>query len=102
MLAATRTTRASASGWPADVKLLVAKIGESAGQGDRIATVLGRHHANAVVICFFSMYTGGTDAGRAPAQSQGFFREAGAATLAPDPRFRRAQGWRMAVITKRE
>ena len=37
----------------------MAKIGESAGQGDRIATVL-QHDANAVVICFFSMYTGGT------------------------------------------
>ena len=90
---------ASASGWPADVKLLVAKIGESAGQGDRIATVL-QHDANAVVICFFSMYTGGT-MWPAPLPNEEFFRRQ-AATLAQDPRFVVQQGSWMAVITKRE
>jgi hypothetical protein len=89
---------ASSAKWPTDVQAAIAGIMNPADQGERIAAVL-HHDADAVVICYFDMHTGGTT-WPAPAPNVAYLHQQ-AAALSHDPRFVTRQGKLMTVVRLR-
>lgn len=89
---------AARAAWPSAVLTAADGIYQSAGQGERIASVL-QHDADAVVISYVDLQMGGTT-WPAPAPNVSYLRQQ-AAALSHDPRFVTRQGKLMTVVRLR-
>jgi hypothetical protein len=89
---------AARAAWPPGVREAAAKVGQPAGQANRIARVLDKD-ADAVVICYFSMLEAGK-AWPAPFPQKAYFKNQ-ATVLSQDDRFITQRGQWMTVIRLR-